>query len=146
MFHQLNLRVADVLPTTINGVTKQRSLYQMWAESVGHAFTSLVNWPIVNINNDALFDYFTARMNKDQCNASTQLLLKTSGNTTQIVGFIVDCAGHSCPEPIPVTIPGGDVTDLQGATREKVGNDPLTLWVKLSGSPLTFTLTTPISL
>src|SRR5271170_3775990 len=111
MFHQQNLRVVDVDPTTINGVTKQRSLYQMWAETIAPAFTSLVDWPFVNIPNDDLFDYYTARMVKDQCNPTTQLLLSTSGNTTQ-----------------------------------QVGNDPLTLWVPLSGSPKTFTLTTPISL
>lgn len=34
MFHQANLRVADVGPTTINGVTKPRSLYMMWAETI----------------------------------------------------------------------------------------------------------------
>jgi len=146
MFHQQNLRVVDVDPTTINGVTKQRSLYQMWAETIAPAFTSLVDWPFVNIPNDDLFDYYTARMVKDQCNPTTQLLLSTSGNTTQITGFVVDCTGSTCPEPIPVTIPGGTVTDLQGSTTEQVGNDPLTLWVPLSGSPKTFTLTTPISL
>ena len=146
MFHQLNLRVADVGPTTINGVTKQRSLYQMWAESIGPVFTSLVNWPIVNVGNDQLFDYFTARMVKDQCNPTTELVLTTSGNKTQITGFIVDCAGHTCPEPIPVTIPSGSVTNLQGSTTEQVGNDPLTIWVPLSGSPKTFTLTSPITL
>jgi hypothetical protein len=146
MFHQLNLRVADVETTTINGVTKQRSLYQMWAETIAPQFTAMVDWPIVNINNDALFDYFTARMVKDQCNPSTELLFTTTGSTTTITGFVVDCAGHTCAEPIPVTIPGGTVTNLQGSTTEQLGSDPLTIWVTLSGAAKTFTLTEPIPL
>ena len=146
MFHQLNLRIADLAPTTINGVTKQRSLYMMWAETVGPALTSLVNWPIVNIGNDELFDYYTGRMIKDKCNPTTELILSTTGNTTQITGFIVDCTGSTCPRPIPVTIPGGSVTNLQGSTTEQIGNDPLTLWVPLSGSPVSFNLTQPITM
>lgn len=146
MFHQINLRVADVDTTTINGVTKQRSLYQMWAETIGPKFTSLVNWPLIAVKEDDLVQVFITRMTKDQCNPTTQLIMSSVGNTTQITGFTVGATGNSCPVPIPVTIPGGSVTDLQGSTTEQVGNDPLTIWVTLSGSPKTFTLTTPISL
>jgi hypothetical protein len=35
---------------------------------------------------------------------------------------------------------------VQGATKEQLGSDPLTLWVTLSGKPVSFTLTTPIPL
>jgi hypothetical protein len=147
MFHQINLRVADVFNTTINGVSKQRSLYQMWAETIGPTLTSMMNWPLIAVKNDDLFQVFTQRMIKDQCNPTSQLIF---GNTTtgalQITGFTVGCDNNSCPSPIPMTIPFGNVTDLQGSTVEQVGNDPMTLWVTLSGSPVTFTLTEPVSL
>jgi hypothetical protein len=146
MFHQANLRVADVDTTTINGVTKQRSLYQMWAETIGPTLTSLVNWPLIAIKEDDLVNVFTARMAKDNCNPTTQLIYAHSGNTTTVTGFIVGATGNTCPQPIPVTLPGGNVTSLQGSTVEQVGNDPMTLWVTLSGAAKTFTLTAPITL
>ena len=146
MFHQINLRVADVLTTTINGVTKQRSLYMMWAETIATRFVSLCDWPLINLKEDDLITVYQQRMAKDMCNPTTKLIFSTTGNSTQITGFVVGADGNTCSSPIPVTLPGGMVTDLQGATTEQVGNDPLTLWVTLSGSPLTFTLTQPISL
>ena len=146
MFHQINLRVVDVLPTTINGVTKQRSLYQMWAETIGARFVSLTNWPLVAVKLDDLVAVFIERMTKDQCQPTTQLLYNVNGNTTTITGFTVGAAGNTCSVPIPVTIPGGTVTDLQGSMTEQIGNDPMTLWVTLSGAAKSFTLTQPISL
>lgn len=146
MFHQANLRVADVATTTINGVTKQRSLYQMWAETIGPAFVAMANWPLVQVKNDDMIQVFLERMAKDQCNPTTQLTFEKSGNTTQIVGFTVDATGHTCSVPIPVTVPAGTVTALQGSTTEMIGNDPLTIWVTLSGAPKSFTLTSPITL
>jgi len=143
MFHQINLRVADVLPTTINGVTKQRSLYQMWAETIGPEITSLVNWPLIALKIDDLVQVYIDRMTKDNCNPTTQLLY---ANATTITGFTVGADGNTCPVPIPVTIPSGNVTDLLGSPVEQVGNDPMTIWVTLTGSPKTFTLTEPISL
>jgi hypothetical protein len=146
MFHQANLRVADVATTTINGVTKQRSLYQMWAETIGPAFTKLANWPLIAIKEDQLVSVFTTRMTKDKCNPTTQLIYAHSGNVTTITGFTVGATGNTCAAPIPVTLPSGNVTSLQGSTVEQVGNDPMTLWVTLSGAAKTFTLTTPITL
>lgn len=146
MFHQANLRVADVLPTTINGVTKQRSLYQMWAETIGSKFVELTNWPLIALKEDDLITVYLQRMTKDQCNPSTQLIYSANGNATVVTGFVVDATNHACSVPIPVTLPAGSVTNLQGSTTEQVGNDPLTLWVTLSGAPKTFTLTQPITL
>src|SRR5580704_15241651 len=146
MFHQINLRVADVATTTINCVTKQRSFYQMWAETIGPGFTKMTNWPLVQVTNDQLITVYWQRMLKDQCNPNTKLIFSKSGTTTTITGFTVGATGNTCSVPIPVTLPSGTVTSLQGATTEQIGNDPLTIWVTLSGQPVTYTLTTPITL
>lgn len=146
MFHQINLRVADVYNTTINGVNAQRSLYMMWAETIAAKFVSMTNWPLIGVKEDDLIDVYTTRITKDMCNPTTQVILSTSGNTTSITGFVVGATNNTCAAPIPVTIPGGNVTNLQGSTVEQVGNDPMTLWVTLSGAAKTFTLTTPIPL
>ena len=144
MFHQDNLRVLDVNETTINGVTKQRSLIQMWVETVVTQFNACVNWPMITKKHDDLAEIFMNRMTKDQCNPTTRLVYSSDG--TQIIGFQVDATGSTCSVPIPVTIPSGTVTSLQGSTTEQIGNDPLTLWVTLSGGSMAFQLTTPISL
>jgi hypothetical protein len=146
MFHQANLRVTDVSTTTINGVTKQRSLLQMWVETIVGQFTTLVNWPMITKKHDDLATVFKNRMIKDQCNPTIRLLFTTTYGSTSITGFVVDAIGSTCSVPIPVTLPGGTVTSLQGSTTEQIGSDPLTLWVTLSGSAKTFTLSSPIPL
>jgi len=118
----------------------------MWAETIGAKFVELTNWPLIALKEDDLITVYTQRMAKDQCNPSTQLIYSANGNATVVTGFTVDASNHVCSVPIPVTLPSGSVTNLQGSTTEQVGNDPLTLWVTLSGAPKTFTLTQPITL
>jgi hypothetical protein len=84
---------------------------------------------------------FLARYNRDQCGYS--LSYATSNN--QITAVTVSATGNTCTDPIPVTFPVAP-TSTQGFTTEQLGSDPLTIWVQLSGSPVTFTLSTPISL
>jgi hypothetical protein len=83
-----------------------------------------------------------ARMNRDACQPTLSWLLDTTAKT--ITGVSVTAADTACSETVPVTFPG-TVTDEQGFTTEQLGSDPLTIWVKLSGTPVTFTLTTPIA-
>jgi len=146
MFHQANLRVIDVFDTTLNGVKKQRSLLQMWVETVVTEFNRLVNWPIITKTHDEIAKAFMDRMTRDLCNPNIRWKLTAAGGETVISGFEVTADGNDCPVPIPVTLPNGTVTSLLGSTTEQIGNDPLTLWVTLSGSSKVFNLTNPISL
>jgi hypothetical protein len=82
-----------------------------------------------------------ARMVRDGCKPNLSWQLDTS--TKKITGVTVTSAGNVCIEPLPITVPG-TVTDTQGFATEQVGSDPLTIWVTLSGSPITFTLSTPV--
>src|SRR5947207_14544558 len=120
MFHQANLRVADVMPTTINGVTKQRSLYQMWAETVGSKFVELTNWPLIALKEDDLINVYVQRMAQHQCNPTSQLLYSGGEDATALTGFVVDVINHACAIPIPVILPGGSGTELQGRVMEQV--------------------------
>jgi len=146
MFHQANLRVYDVFDTTINGVTKQRSLLQMWVEVIVTEFNRLVNWPMLTLGHDEISQNFQDRYNRDQCKPNLRYFMDTTNNITQITAFEVSASGNSCPLSIPVTIPAGTVTSLQGSTTEQIGNDPLTIWVPLNGQAKKFTLTQPITL
>jgi hypothetical protein len=146
MFHQINLRVTDVSSSTLNGITKKRSLLQLWAETVVPEFVRLVKWPLVTVKQDDLFGIFTNRLKRSVCAPNVALLYTTSAGVTKITGFTVSCVNNNCPVGIPVTLPAGGVTDLQGSGTEQLGSDPVNLWVWLSGSSKTFTLTQPITI
>jgi hypothetical protein len=146
MFHQINLRVTDVSPTTIGGVTKQRSLLQMWAETIVTQFVALTKWPLISVKQDDLYTIFTQRMTRDNCAPKVALTYTVAAGVTKISGFTVSCTNNNCAVPIPVTIPSGTVTSLQGSTTEQIGSDPMTLWVTLSGAAKTFTLTAPVTI
>lgn len=84
---------------------------------------------------------FLARYNRDKCNYSLQYSIANK----QITGVTVSSNDNSCSEPIPITFPVAP-TSTQGFTTEQLGSDPLTVWAQLSGSPVTFTLSTPLAL
>ena len=68
-----------------------------------------------------------------------------SSDNTHITGVTVGATGNSCSKPIPVQFPGPATTSSGGVVNEQLGTDPLTKWSTLSGSAVTFTLTTPIA-
>ncbi|KAJ5895188.1 hypothetical protein N7495_006879 [Penicillium taxi] len=141
MFHQANLRNNDTDPITINGVTGQYSIFQAWVETVVPEFVRLATWPIVTIKHADMSAGFKARYTRDACGYA---LSYTTVNQ-EITTVTVSATGNTCSEPIPVTFPVAP-TSTQGFTTEQLGSDPLTVWVQLSGSPVSFTLSTPISL
>ncbi|RAL02971.1 putative extracellular serine-rich protein [Aspergillus ibericus CBS 121593] len=141
MFHQANLRNADTAPITINGVSGNYSIMQAWVETQVQEFVRLVDWPLVTIKHQDMSDSFLARYTRDACNYS----LRHTFSNRQITGVTVAATGNTCSVPIPVTFPVAP-TSTQGFTTEQIGNDPLTVWVQLSGSPVSFTLSTPIAL
>ncbi|KAJ5730539.1 uncharacterized protein N7483_005047 [Penicillium malachiteum] len=141
MFHQANLRNSDTDPITVNGVSGQYSLFQAWVEIVVQEFVRLVDWPLVTIKHADMSAGFNARYIRDACGYAVSY---TTANQ-KITGVTVSATGNTCSEPIPVTFPVAP-TNTQGFTTEQLGSDPLTVWVELTGSPVSFTLSTPIAL
>ena len=98
-------------------------------------------------------------MARDAC--SPQLSWATDAGTQTITGVVLTTIGNTCNADIPVTVPG-DVVSTHGFTTEQRGSgqcpirdvfsvltsciDPLTIWVTMPGSPVNFTLSTPIPL
>jgi hypothetical protein len=71
---------------------------------------------------------------------------KTSAKGDEIEAVnIYTAGGNRCGTPIPITVPGG-VTSNTGATSEQLGNDPLTLWVSMSGASRQYKFTKAIAL
>jgi hypothetical protein len=73
------------------------------------------------------------------------MVYTTDASGQSIISVTVSTNGNTCSAPIPVTFPG-PVVDRKGATAEQLGGDPLVLWVKLAGAPVSFTLSTPVPL
>lgn len=141
MFHQANLRNADADPITINGVSAKYSIFQAWVEVQVQEFVRLVEWPLVTQKHADMSAQFLARYNRDACGYA----LSYTTNSGKITAVTVTAKGNTCSEPIPVTFPSAP-SNTQGFTTEQLGSDPTTVWVQLSGSPVTFTLSTPITL
>jgi hypothetical protein len=68
-----------------------------------------------------------------------------SSDGSQITGYTLTANGNACSAPIPVTFPGQASTTTGGTTKEQIGKDPLTIWATLSGSPVSFTLSSPVA-
>ncbi|KAI9733677.1 MAG: hypothetical protein M1834_003279 [Cirrosporium novae-zelandiae] len=150
MFHQANLRQSDVSSTTVNGVSGQYSLLQIWVETIVQEMVRLVNWPIITLKHDDIATDFANRITRDACTPALSYTFSTSGSgsstkPTAITGVTLSTNGNTCSATVPVTLPG-PVTSTQGFTTEQLGSDPLTIWVKMSGSAVSFTLQTPIAI
>ncbi|KAF2667971.1 hypothetical protein BT63DRAFT_426819 [Microthyrium microscopicum] len=143
MFHQANLMNENAPSFTVGSQTGKLSLMSIWTETILQEVYRLVNWPILTIKHDDLATVFLNRMARDQCGYN--LAWQHDSTNTHIISAVLTSNGNTCSAPVPVTFPG-PATASVASTAEQIGNDPLTLWVKLTGSPITFTLTTPIAI
>ncbi|THY70582.1 hypothetical protein D6C94_08476 [Aureobasidium pullulans] len=144
MFHQANLRNADVNSTTIGSITGQFSLIQIWTEVVTQEMSRLTNWPIISLKHDDIGIDFMNRMARDKCNPNLSYQYSADGKS--VTSVTVTANGNSCSAPIPVTLPVGATSNAPGLVRETIGSDPLVIWVPLTGSPVTLNLASPVSL
>ncbi|CBF83680.1 hypothetical protein AN2954.2 [Aspergillus nidulans FGSC A4] len=141
MFHQANLRNVGIDPITVGSETGQFSIFQAWVETIVAEFTRLVDWPIVTITHQEMSAEFLARYTRDHCDYGLNYILDNGA----ITGVTVTANGNTCDANIPVTFPTAP-TDTLGFATEQLGSDPFTVWAQLSGSPVTFSLATPIAL
>lgn len=62
----------------------------------------------------------------------------------KLTGVTVTANGNTCDVQVPVSFPGAASSSV-GGTVEQIGTDQLTVWVTLSGAPVTYTLDSPIA-
>ncbi|KAL4949817.1 hypothetical protein BDW69DRAFT_173556 [Aspergillus filifer] len=141
MFHQANLRNVGTDPITVNGESAQISIFQAWVETIVQEFVRLADWPIVTITHQEMSAEFLARYTRDQCNY--QLAYTLADNA--ITGVTLTSDSNTCGAAVPITFPSAP-SNTQGFTTEQLGSDPLTVWAELSGSPVSFSLSSPIAL
>ncbi|KAK3719246.1 hypothetical protein LTR37_004465 [Vermiconidia calcicola] len=141
MFHQANLRAADMPSVTIGSQTGKFSLLQQWVEIVVQEMTRITNWPMVTLKHDDLAQSFLDRQTRDQCTPS--FTYTYSSDRASIVGVTVTATGNRCGVPVPVTFPGS-ATTTGTARSDKLGSEPLIMWTTLSGSAVSYTLSAPV--
>lgn len=144
MFHQANMRQTDMPSMTVGTQTGQLSLLQIWVEVVSQKLTRLTDWPIVSPKHDDIATQFTNGMIVEKCAPNLTYLYSSTGTT--ITGVTVSASDLNCAAPVPLTFPSSATTKSSGTTREQLGKDPLTIWVQLKGSPVTFTLDKAVKL
>jgi hypothetical protein len=96
------------------------------------------------LKHDDLAQAFLNRQARDLCRPSMTWTTSASGDSVEAVN-IYTAGGNRCGTPIPITVPVG-VTVNTGATNEQLGDDPLTLWVTMSGASRKYTFTKAIAL
>ncbi|KAH8686270.1 hypothetical protein BGZ61DRAFT_533827 [Ilyonectria robusta] len=145
MFHQANMHQTTVSSITIGTQSGQMSLVMSWTETMVQEMMRLTNWPMQSLKHDDIAQYFLDRQALDNCNP--KLSYSFSGDGTKLKAVTVTADGNSCSVPVPVTIPSGSVSASGGSIKsDVVGSEPPIQWVTLSGSPVTLSLSSPISI
>ena len=99
---------------------------------------------MITKKHDDLGQAFVDRMTRDQCSPFLIWNHSDDGNSIVSVTVNTNINGNKCNVALPVTVPNGVGAIPRGATREQIGSDPLTIWVKLTGQPVTVQLNPPM--
>ncbi|KXS12096.1 hypothetical protein M427DRAFT_34999, partial [Gonapodya prolifera JEL478] len=136
MFHQANLRNIDQPSVTIGSKTGRLSILQQWVENVLAKYTSLVSWPVQSMRMDDLAVLYRDRLARETCSISTSFTVTSSVLTTISISTVNACK-------VGVTLPLGSIPSGTGPwTTEKIGNEPMTVWVNMAaGSTASIPLT-----
>ncbi|KAJ3029935.1 UNVERIFIED_CONTAM: hypothetical protein HDU68_010621 [Siphonaria sp. JEL0065] len=137
MFHQANLRNADMPSVTIGTKTGKLSLMQQWVESVFGSFAKVSNWPILTVKQDVLTQKFINRQIYETANVVVTQAVNVTATGVTSSGLSVS-ASKNCIAPVtlPRSVAIADITSLPaGATTEQIGTvDSVTVWVPLTAN------------
>lgn len=145
MFHQANLRQTDMPTITIGSQTAKMSLVMAWVETIAQEMYRLTDWPITSLKHDDVGKYFVDRETLDNCKPKLSYTYSSDGKSIQ--SATVTTNSNTCGVPVPVTIPVDSATTEGGtSTSDKVGTEPVIIWVTMNGSPVTVKLSKGVSL
>ncbi|KAI9327917.1 hypothetical protein BDR26DRAFT_808650, partial [Obelidium mucronatum] len=133
MFHQANLRNADLPVVTMGSATGKLGLMQQWVEAIFGNFTQVSNWPIINLKQDDLTQKFINRQIYETAGVIVNQFLNVTANGVGISGISVTTQ-KSCVAPVtlPPEIGLADIISLpEDAATEQIGVDAITVWIPL---------------
>ncbi|KXS15716.1 hypothetical protein M427DRAFT_134956 [Gonapodya prolifera JEL478] len=125
MFHQANLRNSDQPTVTVGGKTGKLGILQQWVEYIVSKYLALVTWPMQGFKMDDLAQLYREREARESCGIAT-----TFNVANGYLSSVTVSTGGSCK--VGVTLPPGFSPGSGSWTTEKVGNDPVTVWVSMS--------------
>ncbi|KAI9344688.1 hypothetical protein BDR26DRAFT_960508 [Obelidium mucronatum] len=149
MFHQANLRNADLPVVLIGGTVSGRyGLMQQWVENVFGAFGKVSNWPVVTLKQDLLTAKFINRQVYETADVNVVQLVNVTASGVAMSGFTISAAKRCvAPVTLPPSVSVGDIVSLPaGATTEQIGAvDSVTVWIPLvaGASPITVKFSSP---
>jgi hypothetical protein len=144
MFHQANFRsgqVPSVGPTkalsTNNGGAggtaaygSRLSLIAAWVEYIVQGYNQYVVWPMVTYKLDDMEIMFKNRAIREQAGVQFSVIGTSNGITSVTMSAVSAC---TAPFTLPLNLACTAVTSLPaGATTERIGSDPCTIWVPLT--------------
>ncbi|KAJ3095132.1 hypothetical protein HDU97_007245 [Phlyctochytrium planicorne] len=136
MFHQANLRNADITYTFVNpgnGKTEKLSLVSYWVESVLANFYKYTNWPIISYKSDEFTSMFQKRAIYENCGVRTFFSGYRNVTTGQVYVTTLNAQStQTCSAPFTVPVAASNIA-VSGSTfkTEQLGADPLTVWVDM---------------
>ncbi|KAI9327674.1 hypothetical protein BDR26DRAFT_952505, partial [Obelidium mucronatum] len=136
MFHQANLRNADLPVVTIGSATGKLGLMQQWVESVFGSFGQLSNWPIITVKQDDLTQKFINRQIYETAGVKVVQIVGVTSSGAAAAGFnITSTVSCIAPVTLPPTIRTTDIIELPaGSTFEQIGVDSVTVWIPLTAN------------
>ncbi|KAJ3098881.1 hypothetical protein HDU96_010899 [Phlyctochytrium bullatum] len=155
MFHQANLRNADLPPITVPSLSTPTRLgpMQEWLEYWIHQYTQWVRWPLVSLKIQDVSELFVERWQREKAGVRTVTsgwINKDQESVVLNVTFWIDVAarvlqGLGVPSEgikMPYTLPKGvgrnDIQVIGPATSsvryEQRGIDPVTVWFPVTSA------------
>ncbi|KAJ3017196.1 UNVERIFIED_CONTAM: hypothetical protein HDU68_011805 [Siphonaria sp. JEL0065] len=149
MFHQANLRNADMPIVTAGTKSGKLSLMQQWVETVFGSFAHIANWPIITVKQDDLTQKFINRQIYETSNVNVVQFVNVDADGVVVSGFNVTASKNTiAPITLPPSIGVNNITSLPlGATTEQIGVDSVTVWIPLTANaaPVSILFGTPVA-
>ncbi|ORX41522.1 hypothetical protein BCR36DRAFT_311036, partial [Piromyces finnis] len=126
VFNQANIRINDSKTNDNNSIMAQ------WLQATIQKYNAYVHWPMISSKSDDLAKYYVDRALRKDCGIEYSY----SHNETHILSIQV-VSRQACR--VPITVAEGVKKNLEdnAFTYEKIGNDPLTVWIDLPGDSVT---------
>jgi hypothetical protein len=142
------MRCADIPTKTLfegtpYQVTGNFSLLSEWTEYVNRLLRTYVDWPIVTLKMDDLFDVYQARVQRDECGIQVTTLQKDDLYAIEVTSRQTCRAVVSLPRGTTYTV----APSMAKIVQDTLGKEPLALWIDMTPTvPVTLYLNTPVVL
>jgi len=132
MFHEGNLRNADVPEVKIEGVSGKFGLLQQWVERIVAEINKYMDWPLVSKKMDDLADTYILRLNQKKCQPQYTMVIDDS--SLNINEIKVASTTGECKVPL-FAIRNAEFDESTVKEVEQRGIDPATAWIEINNTP-----------